>query len=313
MNIKELKDKFKNNEISKPDFISSMHTFHKVLFDFAVNLNDTEISKIEICDGKVIYTSNKTSYHDGGAMFVSDMNDKRTAPVEAFNFGNYEQSDSEFIYKLLKEDSTVFDIGANIGWYTIHIAQKSKKAKVYAFEPIPNTFNQLKQNVTLNKTQNVFLNNFALTDKKQLLTFFYSPLNTVASSSRNIMENDEAIKVECEASTIDDFVSENNISGIDFIKCDVEGAELFVYKGGIKTFKKFKPIIFTEMLRKWAAKFDYHPNEIIQLFTNIGYTCYVINNGKLNVVTEVDENTKETNFIFLHPEKHQKHIEEFVL
>ncbi len=312
MEIKNLKDKLKKAEISKADFISAMHDFHKVLFDFAKNLKQTEIAKIEIYDGEVIYTSNSTNYHTGGVKFICDMFDKRTAPVEAFNFDLYEQADSEFIYKLIKEDYTVFDIGANIGWYTTHIAKNLKNGKVYAFEPIPNTYKQLAQNVVLNKYQNILLNNFALTDKKQTLIFYYSPLNTVASSSRNIMENDEAVKVECDASTIDDFVAENKISKIDFIKCDVEGAEYFVYQGGIKTFTEYKPIIFTEMLRKWAAKFDYHPNDIIKLFIKIGYKCYVINIGKLREVKEVTENTKETNFIFLHPDKHQKQIQEFV-
>lgn len=312
MEIKELKNKFKNGEISKADFIAQMHNFHKGLFDFAKNLKQTEIAKIEIYDGKVIYTSNATKYHNGGVQFICDMNDKRTAPVEAFNFDLYEQADSEIIYKLIKDGSTVFDIGANIGWYSIHLAKNLQKCKVYAFEPIPDTYKQLDQNTQLNKCSNILLNNIALTDKKQTLTFFYSPNNTVASSSRNIMENAEAVKVECEASTIDDFVAENKITNLDFIKCDVEGAEYFVYKGGVKTFSEQKPIIFTEMLRKWAAKFDYHPNDIIKLFTDIGYKCFVIAGDKLKELKEVTETTTETNFIFLHPSKHQQQIAEFV-
>ena len=42
--------------------------------------------------------------------------------------------------------SKIFDIGANIGWYSIHIAKNLQKCKVYAFEPIPDTFKQLQQN-----------------------------------------------------------------------------------------------------------------------------------------------------------------------
>ncbi|MDZ4816763.1 MAG: FkbM family methyltransferase [Verrucomicrobiota bacterium] len=313
MVIKDFKEKFKVGEVSKADFISEMHNFHKVLFDFSKNLNQTEIAKIEIYNGKVIYTSAATKYHKGGAQFICDMNDKRTAPVEAFNFDLYEQADSEIIYKLIKDGSTVFDIGANIGWYSIHLAKNLQKCKVYAFEPLPDTFKQLQENAHLNKCDNILLNNFALTNKKQVLTFFYSPSNTVASSSRNIMENAEAIKVECEASTIDDFIADNKITNLDFVKCDVEGAEYFVFKGGIKTFSEQKPIIFTEMLRKWAVKFDYHPNDIIKLFTDIAYKCYVVAGDKLKEIKEVTESTTETNYIFLHPAKHQQQITKFVL
>lgn len=82
------------------------------------------------------------------------------------------------------------------------------------------------------------------------------------------------VKLECQTNTIDHFVKEKNITKLDFIKCDVEGAEFMVYKGGVETFAKHTPIIFTEMLRKWAAKFGYHPNDIIDFFKQFGYNCY---------------------------------------
>ena len=74
-------------------------------------------------------------------------------------------------------------------------------------------------------------------------------------------------KVECNVRRMDDFVKDENINRIDFIKCDVEGSELFVYQGGIESIDRFKPIVFSEMLRKWSNKFGYHPNDIINLFT----------------------------------------------
>ncbi len=104
------------------------------------------------------------------------------------------------------------------------------------------------------------------------------------------------------------------MGGVDFIKCDVEGSELFVYQGGLETLKKYKPVVFSEMLRKWSAKFGYHPNDIIALFKNIGYQCYVITvDNYLKEITEVTEETVETNYFFLHGEKHGKIREELVL
>ena len=54
------------------------------------------------------------------------------------------------------------------------------------------------------------------------------------------------------------------------------------------------------MLGKWAAKFGYHPNEIISLFRLIGYGCYTINDRSLEPFEIVDENTKATNYVFVH-------------
>jgi FkbM family methyltransferase len=308
MGIKQTKDDFKSNKITKQEFINKMHEFHKVLFDFSENLKDTEISKMEICDGDVIFTTRKTQFHPGGLKFHVDATDKRVTPVDTFNFDYYEQEDSEMLYKLVNDGDTIFDIGANIGWYSNHLARKLPKSSIYSFEPIPETFAQLKRNTELNDSKNITLNNFAFADEKKTLTFYYSPKVTGAASSQNITESADMTRLECQANTIDSFVKEKNISKIDFVKCDVEGAELFVYKGGAEMFSKMKPAIFTEMLRKWAAKFNYHPNDIIAFFRQFGYNCYTSAHGKLKPIQTVTDETTETNFFFLHPDKHSDKI-----
>src|SRR3954469_9041852 len=113
MKIRNIKNKFENQGINKMEFVDSMHELHKVLFDFSENLSKTEISKIEIEDGKVIFTSRETELHPGGVKFYVDVLDKRITPLEAFNFDKYEQEDSEMLYKLTGSNDVVFDIGAN--------------------------------------------------------------------------------------------------------------------------------------------------------------------------------------------------------
>jgi hypothetical protein len=65
-----------------------------------------------------------------------------------------------------------------------------------------------------------------------------------------------------------------------------------------------KQLIFTEMLRKWSAKFNSHPNEIIDLLSGIGYRCFATRENHLIEIFSMDESTIETNFFFLHSEKH---------
>lgn len=112
-------------------------------------------------------------------------------------------------------------------------------------------------------------------------------------------------------STLLEFIDENPVK-IDFIKCDVEGAELLVYQGGLETIKRDKPIIFTEMLRKWSAKFNYHPNQIIDLIAEIGYDCFTVCDHNLSRFSLMDDTTLETNFFFLHREKHSQQIQNFI-
>jgi FkbM family methyltransferase len=285
-----------------------MHDFHKVLFNFSENLSNTEISKIEIEDGKVIFTSRSTDFHPGQARFYLDVLDKRIVPLEAFNFNVYEQDDAEMLYKLVEDKDVIFDIGANIGWYSIHLSKKLPSSVIYAFEPISETFEQLIRNVELNQATNIDLNKIALSDKMQTLTFFYTPTGTGASSSVNITGGGDVLKMECQTNTIDQFIKNRNIPKLDFIKCDVEGAKFLVFKGGVETISKHLPIIFAEMLRKWSENFCYHPNDIIHFFLKLGYQCYTSSVGKLNVVDKVTEKTVEANFFFLHSIKHADKI-----
>ena len=308
--ISSIKSEFRNQAITKAEFMDRMHELYMVLFDFSENLEGTEIEKIGMENGKVIFITRKTEFNPGGVKFYVDRTDRHIPPYTAFSFDSYEKGDAVMLYKLIGEKDTIFDIGANIGWYSNHLAKEFPQSAIYSFEPIPGNFNMLSANTALNESANIHLNNFAFSDSIRTLEFYYSPVIGGASSSVNITENDSMVKVECQTNTIDQFVIEHKIERLDFIKCDVEGAEFMVYKGGAATIEKFKPIVFSEMLRKWSAKFNYHPNDIIDFFRQFGYNCYVVSGGKLKEFDLVTEDTIETNYFFLHPEKHAAKIAE---
>ncbi len=242
---------------------------------------------------------------------ICDKDDLRIIPIEILNFGNYEKEELDVILQLIDDGSCVFDIGANIGWYSINIGKRKKDARIYSFEPIPKTFSYLVNNLENNNSCNVQPFNFGFSDEEKELVFYYYPEGSGNASSIDLTGRDDVDRITCKVNTIDNFISTNDLH-VDFIKCDVEGAELFVFKGGIKAIKNDKPIIFTEMLRKWASKFNYHPNEIIGLLGGIGYRCYIINNGYLIEFNKMDDTTIETNYLFLHPERHGDVIKKYV-
>jgi len=312
MTLNEIKSLYTSGKINKTEFIDQMHAQHMILFDYASFLKSGDIAKVIIEDDKLIMTSRKTSYHAGGISFNCDLLDKRTTPIETFNFGTYEPEDSAMIYKLIEPDYTVFDIGGNIGWYTNHIAPLLGQGKIYAFEPIPETCQKLIGNVALNGFGNITIENFAFSNKQDKITFFYSPAMPGAASSENITGNINMQELECMTNTVDQYMQTNNIKKLDFIKCDVEGAELMVFQGAKNTIQQHHPIVFSEMLRKWSAKFNYHPNDIINFYKELGYNCYVADHNGLLPFAFVDENTIETNFFFLHPETHKEKIAQLV-
>lgn len=294
-------ESFINGACSKPDYINEMYDdFHSQLFTYAEWLAGTNVERIEISDGKVVMTS-----RDNGVKIVCPKFDKRVAPVEILNFGEYELVDSNMILELVEPGSCVLDIGANMGWYALNIAKLQPDTTVHAFEPLLSTYAALTENVRMNALSNIHTYNFGFSSKKQDLEFFFYPEGSGNASSANLSDRDDVQMVICHVEVLDEALTELKLPKVDFIKCDVEGAELFVFKGGLRTLAQDKPVVFTEMLRKWAAKFDYHPNEIIDLFVSLGYQCFTASvDKKLHKFGHMDEKTQETNFFFLHEEQH---------
>ncbi|WP_321422005.1 FkbM family methyltransferase [uncultured Methanobacterium sp.] len=305
MNLNQLKIHYLDGEITKEKYIQDMYQIHKTLFEYSKFLKDTDIKKIEISDDSILMTSRESDIK-----IICNPNDYRIIPIEILNFGFYEKEELDMVLKLVEKGFYFYDIGANIGWYSINIAKKVENIKIFAFEPIPITYNYLKKNIELNNLSQISTFNFGLSDEENEFIFYYYPEGSVNASLVNLSKRQSVEEVLCNVKKLDNFVQDKPV---DFIKCDVEGAELLVFKGGLKSINKHKPIIFTELLRKWAFKFDYHPQDVVEILKDLGYSCYVIEGKNLIKIDRITEETVQTNFLFLHYEKHDKQIKELVL
>ncbi len=133
----------------------------------------------------------------------------------------------------VEEGDIALDCGANSGdglncdYFAI---KAGAVGRVYAFEPIPRICNELLEDVKAFK--NIIPVNKGVSDKKGIAHF-----EDVGGASRS----SEKGTIRVELTTIDGFVKENGIEKIDFIKMDIEGAELDALKGAVNTIKTFKP------------------------------------------------------------------------
>lgn len=190
--------------------------------------------------------------------------------------GDFEELELESVYSNLSENAVFFDIGANVGFYTLCVASKFKHINIHAFEPVTDTFLELKQNVFKNNcVDKIVLNQLALSDfnGSVFITTDHHSSNylTDASSSQN------KIKIDC--ATLDSYVERETIDKLDFIKIDVEGKELSVLRGAIKTIKRFKPTLLIEIIEKPCEFFDRKIEdfeELIALLNDLGYKYNVI-------------------------------------
>lgn len=301
-----IKQKFKKGKIKRMDYRNSIYNYHEILFDYSEFITDTDIKKIEIIDNKVIMTS-----REHGIKIICIKGDVRIAPIETLASDYYEKNDTQMMYNLVKNNSIIFDIGANIGWYSIGLGKNKKNVTVYSFEPIPTVFENLRSNLKLNNLKNVKLFNHGFYNKNKKISFYYYPDASGYSSNTPFPGKKGFEKVQCDLKILDEFVNKQKISKIDFIKCDVEGAEFFVFKGGMKTIEQFKPIILSEISRINQSKFSYHPNDLIQFFKEKGYDCFLTTDSGLRKIKEITEKTTETNAFFLHTKKHSSQISKF--
>jgi len=288
-------------------YTKDMFEGHKMLFEYTHLIKYTPVKKIEISGDRVVFT-----IHNSGKdiLMRCDERDVNSMPLSCINFAAYdEEREMDSVLRLIKPKDVVFDVGSNIGWYAINILLQKKGAVVYCFEPIKSSYYYSIENFKSNNLETDKIHNFGLSDENKKIKFYFDVECAMASSMSNLRESKATMTEVCQVKRMDDFVAKlPSFKKLDFIKCDVEGAELLVFKGGLETIKKFKPIIFTEMLRKWSKKFGYHPDDIIKLFRNFGYECFIIYGKNLKKFSWVDGNTKEKNYLFLHKEKHKKII-----
>lgn len=298
MTLFELKAAYAAGELAKAAYIERMHERHKELYAYADFIRATGVEEIAVRAGEVIMTLRQPRMR-----LIVDPRDRRNIPVEILNFGDHEAEEMAVISHLVGDGGVVFDVGANIGWFALYCQAMARNVVVYAFEPLPTTCGYLRRNVELNGAVGISCYNTGFSDEAGTVSFYLYPEGPGNASLADVSGRDSVEEVRCDVVRLDGFMAGRD-TGMDLLKVDVEGAELLVFKGGVKTLERLRPVIMVEMLRKWAKPFGYHPNETIALLTGLGYACYAMQGGSLQPFASMDDDTVETNFIFLHQEAH---------
>ncbi len=201
--------------------------------------------------------------------------------------GEYEPDVTDIISKIVVKGDVCLDIGANIGWYTT-LMQKlvGENGKVYAFEPVPVSFSMLERNTKLNSlSANISINNIALgeTEEETEIYLFENLPDGHASLAKCGGEKYKTFKIQMV--TLDSFIEKNEIGEINFIKADIEGAELTMLKGAKKIFEQSRPpMLEIEMALATTCKFGYLPNDLIEYINaQRAYDFYRIDARKIQL------------------------------
>jgi len=193
--------------------------------------------------------------------------------------GRFEPEVSTAIFALVRPGMTVLDIGANIGVHTLHLAKLvGETGRVLAFEPNPVASEELHRNIALNQVKNVTMLKVALWERDGDKTFHFPENGMEAMGGLlNTSRFKVAYEAKVETARLDTILARLDVQKVDFVKIDVEGAELPVLKGADSLFSadSCPPILYESALIN-SMPYLYTPDDLHQFLSSKGYMIEMI-------------------------------------
>ena len=198
-----------------------------------------------------------------------------------------EEEELQILPHILKENSNSIDIGANFAYITERLSGLSPKGHVFAFEPIPFTYKVDAKIIKKFGLKNVSLFQLGVGNENTTMTFevplqefgAYSAGQAHITGRNNSGLKDEGQykfnkfeAVQCKIVRLDDFKQIN--VPIDFVKMDIEGAELFAIQGMEELIRRDQPVIYMEVNPLFLKAFNLTDEILQQHMENLGYQFY---------------------------------------
>jgi FkbM family methyltransferase len=226
-------------------------------------------------------------------------------------YNEFERMETGFVSQLLRRDMTVVDAGAHHGLYTLLASKRvGWDGRVIAIEPSPRECERLEKHLRLNRCSNTELVGCALGEGPgeadlYLVEGFQDWCNSLRPPG--VDEPVRAVRV-C-VRRLDDVLAELGVTKVDFLKLDVEGAELSVLYGAMKLLQReSRPAILAEVQDTRTQPWGYTAREIIHFLIRMDYQWFAIAAKGALLPISCDQETYEANLVALPVER----IEEFL-
>ena len=185
-----------------------------------------------------------------------------------------------YFRSLIHEHAVVLDVGAYIGIYALTAGAVATHGQVVAFEPDPRSARRLANALAVNNIKHVHLCQCAAGDRPDTLQLSLGAYPFQSSLQRKATPSIEE-QVMVPQVTIDDYCAEMNLSRIDVMKIDTEGAELNVLRGASGIIASARPILIVELHRQQSGHFGYTVEDTLDHIRNLAYTLFQVEPGWL--------------------------------
>jgi FkbM family methyltransferase len=193
---------------------------------------------------------------------------------------NFERAELRFVERLLRPGMTVLDIGAHHGLYTLLCSKRvGRKGQVIAFEASPRECRRLAKHVRINGCRNVRIEPHAVgSESGSADLYVVNGSCNWGNSLRAPVVFESTFKIPVQVCPVDDVLLELGISRVDFIKLDVEGAELSALKGTARLLRGVaRPAILVEVQDIRTQPWGYPSRAIVEYLTRAGYRWFELN------------------------------------
>lgn len=195
--------------------------------------------------------------------------------------------------QLLAPGDVALKVGANYAQYSRVLSRLvGKQGRVFAFEPAGVTFRCLQRNCRLLGLHNVTPKKLALAEAPGTMTL-HTPLKRkgvfgVAQASLEPDPELPSLREDILVDTIDNFVRDNEIGAVSFIRCDVEGAEMNVFQGAREVVDAHRPKVLVEAHQDMITRFGYTLQDLENWFSRRGYRFFGCKNAALVELAHIE-------------------------
>ncbi len=218
-------------------------------------------------------------------------------------FGDYdERREADLITRVLAPGEIFWDVGANLGYFTLLAAASLKNTGgVVAFEPGRSAYERLTENISLNPFTNILTFPLAATDQEGAAVLYST---RGSADGRANLFRPGAAQTESETVstvTLDGWRDRQGRPGPDFIKLDVEGAELAALSGARKTLTENAPLLLVEMKEAIFQSLGLDRAAIQKFLSGYGYRPVGLSKGRWRLCRDVRE-VVSRNVLWLKPD-----------
>lgn len=190
----------------------------------------------------------------------------------AYESGDNELPFQEALASCLKPDAVFYDIGANVGFFTVIGARLvGPHGTVYAFEPVPENAAYIRLNVRLNRFHNVTVVEKAISSSTGRSRLWLAEYSGGAALTTASAPPDARKVIEIDLTSVDDLVFREKWRPPAVVKIDVEGAEIEVLQGMRHTLSKIRPVVLYEIDDEKPAPFQRKYGTCEKFLTDCGY------------------------------------------